>query len=76
MSFLLEEDRAGRFILRSPIVDVRAALALHLVAGGPRSNSVRLDYLVAWAERGPGGRARHRTVSDDIETELHTPARA
>jgi len=73
VSFLLEEDRARAFTLRTPIVDVRAALALHLVPGGSTSNSGRLDYLVAWAEGGSGGRARHRTVSDDIETELHTP---
>lgn len=73
VSFLLEEDRARAFTLRTPIVDARAALARHLVPGGPTSNSGRLDYLVAWAEGGPGGRARHRAVSDDIETELHTP---
>jgi hypothetical protein len=73
VSFLLEEDRARAFTLRTPIVDVRAALALHLVPGGPTSNSGRLDYLVAWAEAGSGGRARHRTVSDDIESEVHTP---
>lgn len=73
VSFLLEEDRARAFTLRTPLVDVRATLARHLVSGGPTSNSGRLDYLVAWVEGASGGRTRHRTVSDDIEAEIHTP---
>lgn len=73
VSFLLEEDRARAFVLRTPIVDVRAALALHLVPGGPSSNSGRLDYLVAWAEDSSGGRGRHRALADEIEADLHTP---
>lgn len=73
VSFLLEEDRARAFTLRTPIVDARAALARHLVAGGPTANSGRLDYLVAWTQNSPGGRTRHRDTSDRIEQEIHTP---
>ena len=73
VSFLLEEDRARAFTLRTPIVDVRAALARHLVAGGSTVNSGRLDYLVAWTQNAPGGRTRHRDISDRIEQEVHTP---
>ncbi|HEY0935203.1 MAG TPA: hypothetical protein VGD91_15845 [Trebonia sp.] len=54
VSFLLEEDRARAFTLRTPVVDIRAALARHLVAGGPVTNSSRLDYLVAWPREAPG----------------------
>ena len=56
VSFLLEEDRARALSLRSPIVDLRAALARHLVAGGPAVNALRLDYLVAWADATPQAR--------------------
>jgi hypothetical protein len=73
VSFLLEEDRARAFTLRTPIVDVRAALARQLVAGGPAVNASRLDYLVAWARDAPGGRTRHRDISDRVEREIHTP---
>lgn len=73
VSFLLEEDRARAFILRTPVVDVRSALALHLVPGGPSVSAGRLDYLVAWAEPGPGGPNRHRILSDAVENEVHTP---
>jgi hypothetical protein len=73
VSFLLEEDRARAFTLRTPIVDARAALARHLVAGGPIVNSGRLDYLVAWTQNASGGRTRHRDISDRIEQEIHTP---
>ena len=72
MSFLLKESRARAFTLRTPIVDVRAALARHLV-GGSTVNSGRLDYLVAWTQNAPGGRTRHRDISDRIEQEVHTP---
>jgi hypothetical protein len=71
VSFLLEEDRARAFKVRSPIVDVRAALARHLVAGGPAVNSLRLDYLVAWSN--PAKRVDHRALSDAIESSQHTP---
>ncbi len=73
VSFLLEEDRARAFTLRTPIVDVRGALTRHLIAGGSVTNAGRLDYLVAWAHDAPGGRTRHRDISDQIEQEIHTP---
>ena len=63
MSFLLEEDRARAFSLRSPIVDVRAALARHVVAGGPAVSALRLDYLVAWAEATRTHPVDHRALS-------------
>src|SRR5664279_865326 len=65
ISFLLEEDRARALTLRSPIVDVRAALARHVVAGGPAVNSLRLDYLVKWAD--PAATINHRVWSDEVE---------
>ena len=71
VSFLLEEDRARAFKLRSPIVDVRAVLARHLIAGGPSVNSLRLDYLVAWSN--PAKPVDHRALSDQIEMSKHTP---
>jgi hypothetical protein len=71
VSFLLEEDRARTFKVRSPIVDVRVELANHLVAGGPPVNSLRLDYLVAWSNgRKP---VEHRVLADEIELSVHTP---
>lgn len=78
VSFLLEEDRARAFSLRCPVVDVRAALARHITPGGPEIESFRLDYLVAWAEAEPGNTtsnrsAFHRDLSDQIESEEHTP---
>lgn len=73
VSFLLEEDRARAFILRSPIIDLRSTLARHLIPGGPAVNALRLDYLVAWAGEGLATRDRHRQISDEIETEVHTP---
>lgn len=73
VSFLLEEDRARTFTLRSPIIDLRAALARHFVVGGPNSNALRLDYLVAWIDSDNAGSNRHREVSDQIEAEIHTP---
>jgi hypothetical protein len=39
----------------------------------PSQNSGRLDYLVAWTQDAPGGRTRHRDISDRIEQEIHTP---
>ncbi|MHA6781137.1 hypothetical protein ACVGOW_09090 [Pseudonocardia saturnea] len=70
VSFLLEEDRARALTLRSPIVDVRAVLARHLIAGGPSVASLRLDYLVAWGEPGP---VDPRPFEDDIESSEHSP---
>jgi hypothetical protein len=72
VSFLLEEDRARAFTLRSPIVDLRAVLGRHLIAGGPAANSLRLDYLAPWAEADDVAN-RHRELADAIEAEIHTP---
>ncbi|MGN6686925.1 MAG: hypothetical protein ACTHK1_05240 [Actinomycetales bacterium] len=73
VSFLLEEDRARALALRSPIVDARAALARHIVAGGPAVNALRLDYLVPWAEATAAEPLDHRALADLIEAEEHTP---
>ena len=73
VSFLLEEDRARAFTLRSPIIDLRSTLARHLVPGGPAVNALRLDYLVAWTANDDATRERHRRISDEIEAEAHTP---
>lgn len=71
ISFLLEEDRARTFRLRSPIVDLREALARHVVAGGPAVNSLRLDYLAAWAAA--EDEVDHVALSDEVEDEESTP---
>lgn len=71
VSFLLEEDRARAMTLRHPVVDLRHVLGAHLVAGGPPSESARLDYLVAWAEATEP--LDHRAVSDDVASRPHTP---
>lgn len=71
VSFLLEEDRARAVTLRSPLVDIRAVLARHVVAGGPAVNSGRLDYLVEWAD--PGAPVDHRSFGKSVETAPHTP---
>jgi hypothetical protein len=73
VSFLLEEDRARALTLRFPIVDVRAALAQHVVAGGPAVASYRLDYLVAWAEAVTSGPVKPRLLEDEIESSPHAP---
>lgn len=73
VSFLLEEDRARAVTLRSPLVDLRAVLASHLVAGGPSIASYRLDYLVAWAETLSGKPVEPRDLEDGIEASLSTP---
>ena len=72
VSFLLEEDRARALTLRSPIIDLRAALAAHIVPGGPATSAYRLDYLVAWVDSGTGP-LDHRSVADAIEASEHTP---
>lgn len=71
VSFLLEEDRARALRLRTPVIDLRATLASHLVPGGPSVDSGRLDYLVRWALAGMP--LNHRDVSDEIAQEFHTP---
>lgn len=73
VSFLLEEDRARAMTLRAPIVDVRAALARHVHAGGPAIAAYRLDYLVGWAETLDGTPLVAREFEDDIESRDHTP---
>ncbi|WP_327094653.1 hypothetical protein OIE68_31765 [Nocardia vinacea] len=50
VSFLLEQDRTRTMKVRSTIVDLRAALASLVTAGGPTVNSLRLDYLAPWAD--------------------------
>lgn len=57
--------------MRSPIVDAQQVLSRHVVAGGPRGNAVRLDYLVAWLQ--PGRPIDHRVLTDQIEAAEHTP---
>jgi hypothetical protein len=71
VSFLLEQDRSRAMSLRQPIVDLRRVLACHLAAGGPASDSGRLDFLLQWAEASDA--LDHRTVSDDVADEMHTP---
>ncbi len=71
VSFFLEEDRARAFTLRTPVVSVQRVLSQHLVAGGPGSNSGRLDYLVEWAEATEI--LDHRDVSDRVEHSPFTP---
>jgi len=73
VSFLLEEDRARALTLRSPIVEVQAVLARHVVPGGPSVASYRLDYLVAWAESVTAGPLNPREFEDEIESLEHTP---
>ena len=73
VSFLLEEDRARTFQLRTPIVDARTVLARHVVPGGPAVNAFRLDYQVAWAKATRERPINHRDLSDEIETLAHTP---
>ncbi len=73
VSFLLEDDRARAFTLRSPIVDARAALARRVVPGGPEVSALRLDYVVLWANATQRHPVDHREASDEIETLDHTP---
>ena len=73
VSFLLEEDRARAFLLRSPVVDIRAALTRLLVPGGPSGSAGRLDYVVGWARALTGDAVEHRAFADEIEQHLHTP---
>lgn len=73
IALLLEDDRSRAFKLRSPIIDVRAVLARHIVAGGPMASSGRLDYLVGWAEAHGSAPIDHRAFADEIEDSEHTP---
>ena len=70
VSFLLEQDRTRTMKVRSTIVDLRAALASLVTAGGPAVNSLRLDYLVPWADpREP--RIDHRALGESVEKSVH-----
>lgn len=71
VSFFLEEDRARALTLRTPVVSAQRALSEHLVAGGPASNSGRLDYLVEWVEATEP--LDHRVVADAVERSRFTP---
>ncbi|MCD9198332.1 hypothetical protein [Aeromicrobium wangtongii] len=73
VSFLLEEDRARTLQVRSPIVDVRAALARLVVPGGPAVSAFRLDYLVVWARAEADNPLDHRAIADEVEESIHTP---
>ena len=72
VSFLLEEDRARAFQLRSPLVNVQAATKNLIVAGGPAISSLRVDYLFRWAF--PDERPiDFRELNTEIERSAHTP---
>lgn len=71
VSFLLEEDRARALTVRMPIIDLRAVLSRHIVAGGPAVNALRLDYAVEWARATDP--VDHREYSDAIEESPYTP---
>lgn len=73
IAFLLEDDRSRGFTLRCPVIDARAVIARHFVAGGPTVNSGRLDYLVGWAEADGIGAIDHRVFADEVEESEHTP---
>lgn len=71
VSFLLEEDRARALTVRMPIVDLRAVLSRHLIAGGPAVNALRLDYVAEWARATTP--IDHRAFSDAVEQSPYTP---
>lgn len=73
VSFLLEEDRARAFVVRSPVVDARGALLRLLVSGGPVASAGRLDYVVGWAQATDGPSLDHRAFADAIEQSVDTP---
>lgn len=70
VSFLLEQDRARTMKVRSTIVDLRAALAGLVTAGGPAVNSLRLDYLAPWSEL-TSAPIDHRSLAEVIEKSDH-----
>ncbi|KGN29915.1 hypothetical protein N802_10220 [Knoellia sinensis KCTC 19936] len=71
VSFLLEQDRSRAMTLRWPLIDVRAVLKKHFVAGGPLVDHGRLDYLVTWAAADKP--LSHREISDAVTASPHTP---
>lgn len=81
VSFLLEQDRNRTMKARTTIVDLRSILAPLVTAGGPAVNSLRLDYLVPWADSAAPF-LDHRALAAVVETSEHavgaqlTPARS
>lgn len=73
VSFLLDADRGRALTLRSSIQNAQAAMAQCVVAGGPALNSLRLDYLVRWAQTIGGSPCVPDAVEDDIERKRKTP---
>ena len=73
VSFLLEEDRARAFTLRSTTVDLRDVMNQIISVGGPLINRGRLDYLVAWTEASRVSPVDARSTADAIEASVHTP---
>lgn len=71
VSFLLEQDRSRTMAARSTIVDIRAALASLVTAGGPAVSSLRLDYLTPWAYLNAYG-IDHRELAESIEQSVHS----
>ena len=70
VSFLLEQDRTRTMKARSTIVDLRAALASLVTAGGPPINSLRLDYLAPWADPNEP-LIDHRALAELVERTDH-----
>lgn len=70
VSFLLEQDRSRTMKVRSTIVDLRAALASLVTAGGPAANALRLDYLAPWADSN-GTVIDHRALAELVEKSEH-----
>ena len=70
VSFLLEQDRTRTMKVRSTIVDLRAALACLVTAGGPAVNSLRLDYLAPWADPSEP-QIDHRALAELVEKSEH-----
>jgi hypothetical protein len=70
VSFLLEQDRTRTMKARTTIVDLRDALASLVTAGGPAVNSLRLDYLVPWADPNEPP-IDHRTLAESVEKTEH-----
>lgn len=73
VSFLLEDDRARAFKLRSTVVDIRDAITRLCIPGGPVSNYGRLDFLLPWIENNRGHQIDTRAFADSIEASRFTP---
>lgn len=70
VSFLLEQDRTRTMKVRSTVIDLRAAIASLVTAGGPAVNSLRLDYLVPWADPSSPFTV-HRSIAELVEKSDH-----